>query len=143
MYEPLLLSILCFGGLVGNSVIIAKFFLMQDNKLNFHRIMILLSLYDNALIVMYFILFVAPVFSETYKFGVFNYIAPVALPIGEIAITGSIYSIIAITLERFLAVCCPFYAIRHRWNAKRYIIPIVMFSLLYNIPIFLVFLTIN
>ena len=137
MLLPILLSVLAFSGLIGNTVIIAKFFLMQENKLNFHRIMILLSLYDNALIVMYLILFVAPAFSDAYKFGVFNYIAPVALPVGEIAITGSIYSTIAITLDRFLVVCCPFYAISHRWSVKRYIIPIVMFSLLYNVPIFL------
>ena len=136
MFLPLLSSVLAFGGLVGNTVIIAQFVVMQENKLNFHRIMILLSLYDNVLIVMCLILFVAPAFSETYKFGVFNDIAPVALPVGEIAITGSIYSTIAITLERFLAVCHPFYAISHRWRANRYIIPIVMFSLLYNIPIF-------
>lgn len=82
------------------------------------------------------LLFVAPTLSKMYKFGVFNYIAPVALPIGEIAITGSIYSTIAITVERFLVVCCPFYAVSHRWSAKRYILPIVIFSLIYNIPIF-------
>ena len=137
MFQALMLFLISVGGLFGNSVMITKFFRMKnENKLNFHRIMILLSMYDNVLILMCFLLFVAPTLSELYKFGWFNYIAPVALPIGEIAITGSIYSTIAITVERFLVVCCPFYAISHRWSAKRYILPIVIFSVLYNIPIF-------
>jgi len=137
MFQALMLFLISVGGMFGNSVMITKFFLLKnEDKLNFHRIMILLSMYDNVLILMSLLLFVAPTLSELYKFGVFNYIAPVALPIGEIAITGSIYSTIAITVERFLVVCCPFYAVSHRWSAKRYILPIVIFSLVYNIPIF-------
>ena len=137
MFQALMLLLISVGGLFGNSVMITKFFLMEnEHKLNFHRIMILLSMYDNVLILMCLLLFVAPILSELYKFGAFNYIAPVALPVGEIAITGSIYSTIAITIERFLVVCCPFYAIYHWWSAKRYILPIVVFSMLYNIPIF-------
>ena len=54
----------------------------------------------------------------------------------QIALTGSIYSTLAITIERYLIVCHPFYTVSHKWSAKRYIIPIVAWSLLYNSPKF-------
>ena len=136
MIQALILSVLSVCGLVGNSIIIAKFVYLKEKKLNFHRIMILLSIFDNVLIVIFLILFVAPDLSEIYKFGIFTSLAPIALPLGEIAITGSIYSTIAITIERFLVVCCPFYAVSHRWSPKKYILTIVIFSIIYNLPIF-------
>ena len=54
----------------------------------------------------------------------------------QIALTGSIYSTLAITIERYLIVCHPFYTVSHNWSAKRYIIPICAWSLLYNFPKF-------
>ena len=50
--------------------------------------------------------------------------------------TGSIYSTLAITVERYLTVCHPFYTVSHRWTAKHYVAPIVAFSFLYNLPKF-------
>ena len=61
---------------------------------------------------------------------------PKALPMAQIALTGSIYSTLAITIERYLIVCHPFYTVSHTWSAKRYIIPILAWSLLYNSPKF-------
>ncbi len=49
---------------------------------------------------------------------------PKALPVAQIAMTGSIYSTLAITIERYLIVCHPFYTVSHSWKAKRYIVPI-------------------
>ena len=37
---------------------------------------------------------------------------------------------------RYLIVCHPFYTVSHSWSAKRYIIPILIWSLLYNFPKF-------
>jgi hypothetical protein len=42
----------------------------------------------------------------------------------------------AITVERYLTVCHPFYKLSHEWPAKYYVIPIFSFSFLYNIPKF-------
>jgi hypothetical protein len=54
----------------------------------------------------------------------------------QIALTGSIYSTLAITVERYLTVCHPFYTVSHRWSATHYVAPIVTFSFLYNLPKF-------
>ena len=68
--------------------------------------------------------------------GAHSIFLPKALPVAQIALTGSIYSTLAITVERYLIVCHPFYTVSHKWSAKRYIIPIVAWSLLYNAPKF-------
>ena len=68
--------------------------------------------------------------------GAHSIFLPKALPMAQIALTGSIYSTLAITIERYLIVCHPFYTVSHKWSAKRYIIPIVAWSLLYNSPKF-------
>ncbi len=54
----------------------------------------------------------------------------------QIGLTGSIYFTMAITVERYLTVCHPFYKLSHEWPAKYYVIPIFSFSFLYNIPKF-------
>lgn len=108
----------------------------MEEKLNFHRLMVLRSFYDNTFIIMGLLCIVLPELSEAYKSGIYSYIFPTAFPFARIAATGTMYSTIAITIERYLAVCCPFYAVSRTWSAKRYIVPIVIFSFLYNLPIF-------
>lgn len=42
----------------------------------------------------------------------------------------------AITLERYLAVCKPFYRITREWSSRMFIVPIILVSIIYNIPQF-------
>ena len=74
-----------------------------------------------------------PEFEESGAHSIF---LPKALPLAQIALTGSIYSTLAITIERYLIVCHPFYTVSHSWSAKRYVIPILIWSFLYNGPKF-------
>jgi hypothetical protein len=79
------------------------------------------------------IVFAVPGVFEGYKQGGYHfYVVPKAVPVIQIALTGSVYCTVAISLERYLTVCHPFYIAGNKWSAKRYIIPILIFSLLYN-----------
>ena len=40
----------------------------------------------------------------------------------------------AISVERYITVCHPFFRLSHNWSVKRYIIPIVILALGYNLP---------
>ena len=50
--------------------------------------------------------------------------------------TGALYAQVAFTIERYLVVCHPFYIVSKEWSVRRYIIPLVSFSILYNLPKF-------
>ena len=58
------------------------------------------------------------------------------MPITQTALTGSVFCTMAFSVERYLTVCRPFYVTSNHWPAKRYIIPILLFSLAYNFPRF-------
>ena len=51
-------------------------------------------------------------------------------------ISGSIYFTMAITVERYLSVCHPFYRVRHTWPPWFFVVPIAVFSVVYNLPTF-------
>ena len=59
-----------------------------------------------------------------------------ALPFAQIGSTGSIYFTIAMTVERYLTVCHPFYHHSHTWPTKLYVLPLLLFSIVYNLPRF-------
>ena len=123
-----ILLIIIFGvcGLVGNIILIVMFTRLKNNQLKFHQIMILLAIFDTICIVLCILLFALPGLSKgdlTRK--CLFYAAPIAIPITQIAITGSVFCRMAISVERYLTVCRPFYVASNNWSAKRYIIPIL------------------
>ena len=129
--NELLLTFGCLG-IVGNCCLI-WLFLKVKVRLNFHQLMIVLAIYDSILVALCLIVFVLPEYVEHYKSQGFHYhIAPNALALIQTSLTGSIYCTVGISVERYLTVCHPFYLSRKKWSAKRYIVPIVLFSILYN-----------
>ena len=115
-------------GLLGN-LCSFTFFMRKKNKLNFYVLMIMLSVYNVLMILMDLLIFTVPL--VTY----YHYIIMTAYSLLEVGVTGSIYSTIAISTERYLVVCHPFYADSNKkWSTKRQIALVTMFSLIYNIP---------
>ena len=75
-------------------------------------------------------------FSKRYADGPWYILVPWAIPVIQISLTGSIYCTMAITLERYLVVCRPFYRISREWSPQTFIVPIVLISIFYNLPQF-------
>ena len=71
-----------------------------------------------------------------YQEQAWGYIVPWSIPILQISLTGSIYCTMAITLERYFVICRPFYRFSRKWKPATFIIPIIVLSLVYNIPRF-------
>ena len=135
--EVVLMIIVGVFGLIGNTMSIIMFSRLKKKQLKFHRLMILLSIFDTAYILLNILVFVVPGISDEYKNKGYHYLfAPTVMPITQIALTGSVYCTIAISIERYLTVCHPFYTASKNWSAKRYIFPIILFSVIYNLPRF-------
>ena len=122
-------------GLCAN--IAAIFFLrkkLRHNSTNFYSVMLLLSIFDIAYICMSFLTFCINKFSVVYQEHAWGYIVPWSIAILQISLTGSIYSTMAISLERYLVICRPFYRYSKNWKPSTFIIPIFVISIGYNIP---------
>jgi hypothetical protein len=72
--------------------------------------MLSISAFDLTYILASILIFSIPQFSDNYKeSGVYWTILPFVLPMAQIGLTGSIYFTMAITVERYVTVCHPFY----------------------------------
>ena len=142
LFEVILVTIFGSFGVLGN-ILLIKRFVNTDTKVNFHKLMITLAAYDTIYILFCFIAFTMPEIFEGYKkMGFHQHIAPIAVPLLQVALTGSIYCTVSISIERYMTVCHPFFVAAHKWPAQRTIIPIIVFSILYNVPHFFEFETI-
>ena len=135
VFQIILLIIVGLIGLFGNLSGI-RHFITLDRPLKFHWLMTTLFIFHTIFILTMFIIFTLPYLSEDYKKSTHMYVGPKVLPFLQMAMTGSLYCQIAFTIERYLVVCHPFYIVAKEWSVKRYIIPLVTFSIFYNLPKF-------
>ena len=127
-------------GMLGFCSNIAAIFILRkkqcNNSTNFYSLMLLLSIFDLIYISMSLITFSLNKFWMIYQEQAWGYIVPWSIPILQISLTGSIYCTMAITLERYFVICRPFYRFSRKWKPSSFIVPIIVFSLVYNIPRF-------
>ena len=97
-----------------------------------------------------FVQYSVPLLSTEFLVWIHPYLTPYVVPIIHISLTGSVYTVVSVALERFITVCFPFTQCQVRntniynsikfvdqmCNGLGYIIPIVLFSILYNITKF-------
>ena len=131
----------CYG-IVGNilSIIVLSHRQMRNSTSYY---LISLAIYD-MLVLLFMSLFLAiPTIYlekdilEGYFFA-YPYMHPFVYPIALIAQTGTVYTILAFTVERYIAVCRPLHAANTCTMArtKRVILIIFISSITYNIPRF-------
>jgi len=89
------------------------------------------------------ILYGFPAISITYTRSVKPYTTPIILPLTQVALTGSVYSVVVVATERYFNICKPFHKnLGTVCEGFGYIAMVVIFSFLYNITKFMEFETV-
>ena len=73
--------------------------------------------------------------SDHFSVWVLPLVTPYTVPIIHISLTGSVYSVLAVATERFITVCFPFTQCT-MCGGLGYILPILLFSVGYNLSKF-------
>ena len=130
--------LMCIGvlGIIGNIISIPYFGQKINRQKNFYTLLTCLSVTDLIVVVTGLLLYAVSKLSDKYSNGMYFVIAPVLFPIFEIGSTGSIYFTLAVCIERYFVVCRPFWYHEKAIPSWRYTIPILLFSVIYNIPRF-------
>jgi len=135
-------GILCWAifGLLGNtfSILILKYRKVKMNQ-TFTNLLVWLAAIDSIFLVCVTLSFCLPSLSPSYKSSVFPLILPSLLPLTSVALSTSVYCVVALTLERYLHIARP--QASNKGSFFGYILPVMVFSLLYNAPKFFEFTT--
>ncbi|XP_060590729.1 FMRFamide receptor-like [Ruditapes philippinarum] len=136
----------CFG-IVGNilSIMVLSHRQMRNSTSYY---LISLAVYDMILLLFMSLFLALPTIYlekdllEGYYFA-YRYMHPFVYPVALIAQTGTVYTTLAFTVERYIAVCKPLHAANTctMSRTKRVIVVIFIASIVYNIPRFLEYKT--
>jgi len=133
----LIVSLVGVSGNIVSGVILRK--RQRDTTKTFSDLLVWLAGIDTVFLVLVFLLFSLPHFCSHYSSWLLSYIAPVVLPCSFIAMTGSVYTVLALAIERYLTLS------GHTQGNKGaflgYLLPVIVFSTFLNSPKFLEFST--
>lgn len=101
--EGILLLVVGIIGLFGNTICIIMFSRLRL-QLKFHRLMILLFVYENIYLLFTMLVFSVPQLSETYRSRFLKHLVPIFLPVVQMALTGSVYTTLAISMENIICL---------------------------------------
>lgn len=134
--EGVALPVVALFGIVGNILCVFVFTKKKmDLKPSFSNILKCLSVFDIIFLMgeiwIYGCVKVMPEYSWNYWIDPILF--PYILPITQIALTGSVYSVVAVALERYFNICKPFHRnLGSVWDGLGYVFTIIIFSVLYN-----------
>lgn len=130
-------------GIIGNliSILILQW---KASKLNlnptFSQLLSWSAVIDTVLLVLASPIFSLPLLSWEFQTKVYPILLPSLLPLGHIALTASLYTVLATSVERCLQVRKPEHA--NKGSFLAYILPVLVFSVIYNTPKFFEYKTV-
>ena len=136
-FEGVLVPAAGAAGLLGNvlCILVLK---RRDLDLtgSFINLLITLCVFDSLFIVAVNLFYTLPIHSEFYDRQLIPYLTPALLPLIHIVLTGSVYSVVAVAVERYWIICDPFgrgVAHNHQQSGGKFVLAIIVFSTIYNV----------
>jgi len=124
------------GNIVSGHVLRTR---QRDTHQTLRDLLMFLAGVNSVFLVLVVMVFSLPQFSSSYRNYVLPYIVPTALPCASVAMTGSIYLVIALSVERVLTM--PGVAMGNKGAILGYILPTTFFSIVYTLPKYFEFST--
>jgi len=142
--EGVILPLIAALGIAGNVLCVFVFSTRNlDLKPAFSNLLKCLSVFDILFLMCIIWLYAVPTLIPQHVDYLEPLTTPYILPCTHIALTGSVYTVVAVALERFYNICRPFNRnLGSVWNGHGYIITIILFSVIYNIYKFFEFETV-
>ena len=128
-------------GFIGNIGGMIHFSSKEIYKRKFEALMFWLALCDNVFIFSATVGYSIPEGLQYFRFDTgeyFAYTVPWLLPIAQSAITCNVLFTMAVSIERYFAICKPLFhrATQRDKSSARYIISLILFAVIYNMTKF-------
>ena len=78
--------------------------------------------------------FALPQLSPWYQDAVLIHSIPFLIPLAQMTLSGSSFTTVALTVERYISLCSPYLRYTYNIRAQHFILPVLVFSTLYNMP---------
>ena len=115
--------------------------LRNAEKHCFHKLLLSLSICDLIHLILTVVCFSLPQISETYKNEIYLYLIPYFIPLAQMSLCSSTLTTVALTIERYVSLCNPFFRYRFNVKAWHFMATVITFSICYNLPRFFEFKT--
>ncbi|XP_059087453.1 FMRFamide receptor-like [Tigriopus californicus] len=132
--DGVLLVIIGLGGFVGNLMALV---VLSRPKLRdvFHQLLLALACFDILYIICGGVSYTFRAFQA--QSDIYTYLFPhLIYPLSHVAVTGTIFMTLAISIERYLGLCHPMLP-PHSRKAWFYIVPVVVIAFALNVPKFM------
>ena len=115
--------------------------LRNAEKHCFHKLLLSLSICDLIHLILTVVCFSLPQISERYKNEIYLYLIPYFIPLAQMSLCSSTLTTVALTIERYISLCNPFFRYRFNVKAWHFMATVLTFSICYNLPRFFEFKT--
>jgi len=134
--EGVLVPLVALPGLLGNLLSMAILRSPNiDMKVTFREVLTMGAVFDTVFLACVTVAFALPLLSEYWRDWLHPYLFPLFLPILQISLSGSVWSTVSVTVERYLTVVHPLTRYS-QMKSMVYILPVVLLTLVWNIPRF-------
>ena len=120
-FEGFFVPIVGTIGILGNILSILVLSRRElDLKASFKNLLITLCIFDMLFIVAVNMFYTLPIHFDYYETELIPYLTPFLLPFIHIVLTGSVYAVVAVAVERYFIICNPF-STNYHGRGMRYI----------------------
>lgn len=133
-FEGILVPSVGSVGIVGNVLCVAVLTRRDlDLKPSFRNLFVNLCVFDTLFLAAVCLFFALPIHWPFYEDDILPRLTLLLLPLVYVLHTGSVYSVVAVAVERYLIICNPFKHGSQEGSGARYVVAIALFSIAYNV----------